>query len=74
MKLEILVGRVSPDEGVIVDENERQWDMVEVRQTESREPYWQIETRVRGRLIQGTFDDVAIYVSSWNEIARYMEP
>jgi hypothetical protein len=59
---------------MIVDENQRQWHMVEVRQAESGDPYWQIETRVGGRLIQGTFDDVAIYVSGWTEIARYMRP
>ena len=71
MKLEILVSRIAPDEGMIVDENERHWDMVEVRHDESGEPYWRVETRVKGRLIQGTFDDVAIYVSGWTEIARY---
>jgi hypothetical protein len=58
---------------MIVDENERQWNMVEVRHEESGEPYWQVETRVKGRLIQATFDDVAIYVSSWSEIVRYMK-
>ncbi len=74
MKLEILVSRVEPDEGMIVDENQRQWETVEVRHDESGEPYLQVETRVGGRLIQGTFDDVAIYVSGWSEIARYMKP
>lgn len=73
MKLEILVSRVAPAERMIVDENERQWNMVEVRHEESGEPYWQVETRVKGRLIQATFDDVAIYVSSWSEIVRYMK-
>jgi hypothetical protein len=74
MKLEILVSRVAPDEGIIVDENQRQWGMVEVRHDETGEPYWRIETSVRGRLIQGIFDDVASYVSGWTEIARYMKP
>ena len=73
MKLEILVSRVAPDEGMIVDENQRQWHMVEVRHDESGEPYWQIETKVQDRLVQGIFDDVAIYLSSWTEIGRYMQ-
>jgi hypothetical protein len=58
VKLEVLVSRVAPDEGMIVDENQRQWHMVEVRRDESGEPYWQIETKVQDRLIQGIFDDV----------------
>ena len=31
VKLEILISKVTPDKGMIVDENQRQWDMVEVR-------------------------------------------
>ncbi len=73
MKLEILVSSVAPDEGMIVDENQKQWDMVEVRHTQSGEPYWQIETKVKDSLIQGIFDEVAIYVSSWTEVNRYMQ-
>ncbi|MBI4962481.1 MAG: hypothetical protein HY913_04330 [Desulfomonile tiedjei] len=72
MKLEIRVKRVSPDEGLIVDENDREWSMVEVRH-DSGEPYWQIETKVEERLIYGTYDDVVIHVKSWTEISRYMQ-
>lgn len=73
MRLEILVKRVAPDEGLIVDENNKEWSMAEVRHDESGEPYWQIETMVKDRLIYGTYDDVVIHVSSWTEISRYMQ-
>jgi hypothetical protein len=73
VKLEILVSRVAPDEGMIVDENQKQWDMVEIQHDESGEPYWQIETKVKDSLIQGIYDDVAISVSSWTDISGYMQ-
>jgi|GEM_PF-1212794 len=74
MRLEILVRRVAPDEGLIVDENGREWSLVEVRRDEAGNPYWQIETKVNDQLIQGTYDDVVIHVSSWTQISRYMQP
>jgi len=74
MRLEILVRRVAPDEGLIVDENGRKWSSVEVRHDEAGNPYWQIETKVNDRLIHGTYDDVVIHVSSWTQISRYMQP
>jgi hypothetical protein len=73
MRLEILVKRVAPDEGLIIDEYNREWSMVEVRHDEAGEPYWQIESMVKDRLIYGTYDDVVIHVSSWTEISRYMQ-
>ena len=74
MRLEILVKQVAPDEGLLVDENDRQWTMVEVRHDEAKEPCWLIETKVKGKLVYGTYDDVVIHVSNWSEISRYMQP
>ncbi|MFH1114169.1 MAG: hypothetical protein V1792_09635 [Pseudomonadota bacterium] len=73
MRLEILVRRVALDEDLIVDENGREWSMIQSSRDKAGEPYRQIETKVKGRLIYGTYDDVVIHVSGWTQISQYMQ-
>ena len=72
MKLEILVKRINPDVGLIIDEKDRKWGMVEQCPVKNGKPYWRVETDIGEETVHGTYNFVGIQLSNETEIQRYL--
>lgn len=72
MKLEILVKRIESDKGLIIDQNDVKWGMIELCPVKNSKPFWRIETNINQKIVCGTYDDVVINLNSETEIRRYL--